>query len=1170
MMWKKWSRIILPELQLLDFKRNTKENEAHMRVSGTHTTHTPSGLEAMKPSPSPHNRESNRPVSTTKPVKEKSSRKRLYKEEIDQLFHLVETSVGQRVYGQEEYLKELVLWFKKQYLLEGSLDGKAQVISVTGPIGTGKTEGLTEVVKTLHHHKLLTNQQVITLDVSLYSEKDIHSNFVKDFSSAFSYGGSTIVFKGINQAHTQVLTNLEQLVKNGYFRTEAGVMIDAAHHRLVFIAEKERDLPETIRTHITDHLHTKPLELEHLIKIAAQMLQRAQSQITELTNKQITYDDAVAELLAELSLQAEENSRVLKKWITVQLVESLVAARARGQLDNQARLITAEHAIYIEGQAQPLLTLEKAEAASVEQAFNELESLIGLAEVKTFVHELTKTVELQMKRKERGLSTTPLTLHMIFSGNPGTGKTTVARLISYILKGLGILSKGQLVEVARQDLVGEYVGHTGPKTMSKIQEALGGVLFIDEAYALSRNQHDSFGQEAIDTLVKGMEDHREDLVVILAGYTQEMEGFLKTNPGLRSRFPFQVEFSDYQADELYTMLELMAQKRDYQLDQESKKPLIELFERKQIPGRNDSGNGRLVRNVLEEAIRKQSVRVNEEEAADYQLLTVEDFGITDTHNFDLEEELSAYVGLDSVKNVIRTLEKQLLANKRRKEAGHTIRTEQVLNMVFSGNPGTGKTTIARTLSRMMKELGVLKKGHLVEVGRSELVSGYAGQTAEKTKSVVESALGGVLFIDEAYALVDGHGGYGEEAINEIVRLMEIHKDNLIVILAGYEDDMKKLLDTNAGLYSRFPLHIHFPDYTATELVQMLHILTKHRGFLLSHELDAVLEEAFRKKQAADREAAGNGRMVRNELEAAIRRQSVRIAEIDSNEPEALIELQAEDFDIHAETENKDQAKEQLNDIIGLQNVKTFMENLFAQVAMNERRKALNLPEISGQSLHMSFTGNPGTGKTTIARIAAKRLHELGVIATDRLIETDRSGLVAGYVGQTALKTKQIIDEARGGVLFIDEAYSLAGDQFGQEAIDTIVKAMEDLKGELVVIVAGYEKEMTEFWKSNSGLRSRFPHQIAFPDYSTDELVKIANVMFTHKGYKIEAGALEAIREQCEMETAKASGGNGRFVRNLMEATIRKHSVRLMDVPDAELEELITITKEDVSRREEIA
>ncbi|TSB47563.1 AAA family ATPase [Alkalicoccobacillus porphyridii] len=1170
MIIKKWSRILLPELQLLDFK---KRERVQKQPNQQMIQQTPQAIQLGNQQVAPGLSTSGgaalpKEISVQQTSKERK-KSAVIPDQLDQTFVLAEQMVKSQVYGQSEYVDGLLLWFKKQQLLGGSFDGKANAIAVFGPHGTGKKKGVEQTVQALHHYKVLPTPQVMTLDMSIYSDKDVHSNFIRDCSSAFALGKATVVLKGLDGATQAVLDYVTLLVKQGWFRTESGIVIDAADHLLVFVAEKERDLPKIISDQLVEKLKTIPLTQDVMYQITTEMIERALTHVKERTGLQVTYTSDMPMHLAKLSIEHKGFGSLIHRWTMGQVVERLISERAKAQLRESESLIWKDGAIYLRINDTLLFKPEQMERTSVEQSFAKLEQLIGLQEVKTFVHELASTIELQAKRKEAGMQNTALTLHMIFAGNPGTGKTTVARLVAGILQGLGVLSRGQLVEVARQDLVGEYVGHTGPKTMAKVQEALGGVLFIDEAYALSRNKQDTFGTEAIDTLVKGMEDYREDLVVILAGYTKEMEGFLKTNPGLPSRFPLQVEFSDYQPEELLTMLQLMAVGRDYQVAPEAAPALLNLFERKQIPGRNDSGNGRLVRNILEEAIRKQAARISEE-GGDFHVLHTFDFGAEEEESFQLEEALSKFIGLSSVKEFVRTLEKQLFANKRRKEAGLEVRTEQVLNMVFTGNPGTGKTTIAQTIALMLKELGILKRGHLVEVGRSELVSGYVGQTAEKTKEVVESALGGVLFIDEAYALAEEGSGFGDEAIHELVRLIELHKNEVIVIMAGYNDEMKTLLSKNPGLESRFPLHVHFPDYEPSELVRILHMFTEQRGFLLSNEHDLTLERLFDQKQKEKREASGNGRMVRNVLESAIRRQSVRVADSEAIIGNALIELRLEDFEVQSKAEDEATAKEELTNIIGLQSVKTLMENLFAQVAMNERRKELGLPEISGQSLHMSFTGNPGTGKTTIARIVAKRLNELGVIPSYNLVETDRSGLVAGYSGQTALKTKEVIESARGGVLFIDEAYSLAGDSFGQEAIDAIVKAMEDLKGELVVIVAGYEKEMEGFWSSNSGLRSRFPQHMPFPDYTAHEMLQIARGMLQKKGYSISKQAEITLETQCVKEENSASSGNGRFVRNVVEASIRKHAVRLVDQSEASMEILTTILEEDVAQREELS
>ena len=251
----------------------------------------------------------------------------------------------------------------------------------------------------------------------------------------------------------------------------------------------------------------------------------------------------------------------------------------------------------------------------MEEIKKELNSLVGLGPVKKYVFGLADNLEVQQRRAAAGRKTASLSMHMIFTGNPGTGKTTIARLVAKYLKAIGALKGGQLVEVSRGDLVGRYTGHTAPLTNSVIESALGGVLFIDEAYSLYRGEQDSFGLEAIDTLVKGMEDHRDELVVILAGYTREMEHFLTANSGLASRFPNRIEFPDYTAAELLDITHRLAEGRGYQLDESCNAPLLGYYQRRQAQDARTAGNGRLARNTLEKAIFHQSRRLVAEPAA---------------------------------------------------------------------------------------------------------------------------------------------------------------------------------------------------------------------------------------------------------------------------------------------------------------------------------------------------------------------------------------------------------------------------------------------------------------------------------------------------------------------------------------------------------------------------
>lgn len=245
----------------------------------------------------------------------------------------------------------------------------------------------------------------------------------------------------------------------------------------------------------------------------------------------------------------------------------------------------------------------------IELLLKEFDELVGLEDIKEVLREIAAYVEIQKQRSKEGLASEPMTLHMIFKGSPGTGKTTVARLAGKLFKEIGVLSKGHLIEVDRADLVGEYIGHTAQKTRDQLKKAAGGILFVDEAYSLARGGEKDFGKEATDILVKCMEDMRDDLIVILAGYTHEMEAFMASNPGLKSRFPFQLEFPDYTVMELATIGKLMLKKRQYWLDEEAQEELEKMLRKAILQGHHKSGNARLVRNIIERAIRRQAVRL---------------------------------------------------------------------------------------------------------------------------------------------------------------------------------------------------------------------------------------------------------------------------------------------------------------------------------------------------------------------------------------------------------------------------------------------------------------------------------------------------------------------------------------------------------------------------------
>lgn len=572
-------------------------------------------------------------------------------------FNGLSDSLKETIFGQDDFIKKLVIAFKRPYVSERDKNDALNSVFLTGPAKTGKHFALSAMANELSKRRIIKSATIQSIDLSIYPNASEEKLFLQDLYSALQSDSSIIVFENMESCHISLLTRLNDLVATGEcklseryvmqngqlinvsnaFASNATASFEAKGKYLIFISNKSVEKLADVMgapfiNALGDICTTASLDEEALQKIAEEQ----EKQLLEKCKKQLAYDITLDDSYKAYILEQTSRGRALKGILDTlrDTLRALTELRLeRDDLSTGALTLTVkENAPYIlVGEEEiPMGTLlpdgYKGELNAVKA---EMDSIVGLKEVKEYIYGLEEYFDVQKRRRESGLKAGELNKHMIFTGNPGTGKTTIARIVSKYLKAIGVLSGGQLVEVSRADLVGRYVGHTAPLVNQVIKSALGGVLFIDEAYSLYRGKDDNFGLEAIDTLVKGIEDNRDNLIVILAGYSKEMSEFLESNSGLKSRFPNIIDFPDYTAEELLAIGNLTAKSKGYVIDESAKQPLLDYFAHVQATRAKDAGNGRLVRNKLEAAILNQSRRLVAEPDADMTLLLEQDFDLND-------------------------------------------------------------------------------------------------------------------------------------------------------------------------------------------------------------------------------------------------------------------------------------------------------------------------------------------------------------------------------------------------------------------------------------------------------------------------------------------------------------------------------------------------------------
>ena len=753
------------------------------------------------------------------------------------------------------------------------------------------------------------------------------------------------------------------------------------------------------------------------------------------------------------------------------------------------------------------------EERSVDDILKDLDNFIGMDEVKSAVREIAYSVQNSIERAERGLGEQEkMSMHVILTGNPGTGKTTIARKLGEILAAIGL---------------SPYQGET-PKVVDKLcDKAMGGILFVDEAYTLApqnaAGERDNQGAQALEKLMKRMEDDRGKFVVIAAGYRTEMENLFRINPGFKSRFTYFLDIKDYSPDQLYQIMLVFAKEKKYifspEAEELAKKQITELYNSRG----NDFANGRTMRTLFDQICKRQAQRLQGEDIStmsNEELMTIKatDIPYEAPQAVDVSDclaKLDGLVGLAAVKKEVANLTSYLNLQIKRGETN----TFQGKHYVFTGNPGTGKTTIAQ---------------------------------------LVDQALGGVLFIDEAYTLKSNDGDtFGAEAIDTLLKRLEDDRGKFICIVAGYTDQMHDFIDSNPGLKSRFTQTIHFDDYTPDELTQIFLNLASKKNFTVDEVMRGAIHRQFEQLYLRRDKNFGNARDARRIFDEAVERQSQRLVKL-MNDPSFkesdMFSLTQDDLPM-AQSEAARPLDEVLNELeafIGMRTVKNSIRRLAVQSMFMKQRAAMGAGQVQQMAMNFVLTGNPGTGKTSLSRKMGEVLQAMDILPTSRVLEVSRATLVGKYMGETPKIVNNMCDKAMGGILFIDEAYTLSdgGDQYGKEAIDTLMKRMEDDRGKFVVIAAGYKDKMEEFMQMNPGLASRFTHKLHIDDYNEDELLSIFKSMAQKEQYTLSQTAeFKLLDTIYKMVLAKdESWGNAREMRNLLDSTIQKLSLRVSQMP----------------------
>lgn len=775
---------------------------------------------------------------------------------------------------------------------------------------------------------------------------------------------------------------------------------------------------------------------------------------------------------------------------------------------------------------------------SLEEVMKEFDKYVGVREIKEKVRTIAKVIQSDVANgKEPTIRD-----HFKFLGNPGTGKTTMARLFGEALNALGALPVGQFVEIGADQMISQYIGDS-PKLVEKyFNQAMGGILFIDEAYQFCNSDH---GKDAVDSLIRHALNNKGKIVVILAGYERDMEKLMELNDGFDSRFNKTINFPDYKPEELTLIFRNMVKYggSGFTIAPDADDRLLAFFQNMYNMRGKDFGNARAVENAYIAAIERVKSRLVDNPTSTPFITMADIEGEEKQKKTTVEDVLASLddmVGMGNLKKTIKSIVGKAIIQRQRVERGLVEPKNEGIHIAITGNPATGKTEVAKRLGRVFKAAGILPTDKVVVKERKNLLDSFANSAAKNMDEAVDEAMGGILFIDEAYNLIpmDDPGAKdkdGTAAIEALMTRMTNDAGKFITVIAGYKNLIDEFIaNANPGLSRRFTQRIHIDDYSATDLEEIYMQQVGKQNLTIDEDARERLRKAICEMVAAKDENFGNAGTVIGLFNQTIERQSDRLQrefDIFNIPQDEMMRIKAEDIPYEEEKRvDIEECFRELDRLVGLRSVKEEVHKLADSILTEQEIARLEGRQPKIPMVHYQFLGNPGTGKTTVARIMGNIFYSLGLLPTNKLLEVKPSDFIIGYVGKTAAQTRKMVKRGLGGVLFIDEAYGLNDGEHGfgrNDATPELLTLLNDYKGKMVAIAAGYPREMKAWTDTNTGLDRRFEKKIIFEDYTAEELGIIFENLCKKNGRKMTEAAREEMHRHFEklVRHKTASFGN---------------------------------------------